>query len=50
MDKWEPVNWQEQLDKIKIMRSEQNAPVDTMGCDTLADTVENLAPNVRNFA
>jgi endonuclease-3 len=30
--KWEPSKWTEQLSAIKDMRSELNAPVDTMGC------------------
>lgn len=32
--KWEPENWLEQLNLIRTMRSEWNAPVDTMGCDS----------------
>lgn len=32
--KWEPENWLEQFNLIRTMRSEWNAPVDTMGCDS----------------
>lgn len=42
--KWEPNEWMKQLDMIKEMRSNQNAPVDTMGCDSNLD--DNLPPNV----
>lgn len=33
--KWQPENWLEQLNRIKEMRSDLNAPVDTMGCDAI---------------
>lgn len=32
-----PTRWQEHYDNIKVMRSEKTAPVDTMGCEVLAD-------------
>jgi endonuclease-3 len=35
--KWEPPAWKEQLERIREMRSEQNAPVDTAGCSSLAN-------------
>lgn len=36
--KWEPENWLEQLNLIRTMRSDSNAPVDTMGCDSNWDS------------
>jgi endonuclease-3 len=33
----EPKNWERVYDKIKQYRKEHEAPVDTMGCATLAD-------------
>ena len=47
--KWEPPMWREQLARIKEMRIEQNAPVDTMGCDSLANTNPNLSPESKRF-
>ncbi len=44
--KWEPPNWKDQLDRIKEMRSDASAPVDTMGCDALTSVDQKLAPNV----
>ena len=34
---WEPPNWRQQLQHIKEMREERDAPVDTMGCDVISD-------------
>lgn len=31
--KWEPKNWMLQLNHIRKMREEKNAPIDTMGCE-----------------
>lgn len=42
--KWEPENWMEQLNRIKTMRSQWDAPVDTMGCDSNWDA--ESPPNV----
>lgn len=42
--KWEPENWLEQLNLIRTMRAEWNAPVDTMGCDSNWDA--NSTPQV----
>ena len=34
---WEPPNWREQLDGIREMRKNRDAPVDTMGCERCHD-------------
>ena len=39
-----PANWQEIYETVKEMRKLVLAPVDTMGCETLAE--ENLSPRV----
>lgn len=39
-----PANWEEIYDAVKEMRKERLAPVDTMGCETLAE--EHLTPRV----
>ena len=39
-----PANWEEIYDAVREMRKEKLAPVDTMGCETLAD--EHLTPRV----
>ena len=39
-----PANWAEIYDAVREMRKERLAPVDTMGCETLAE--ENLTPRV----
>uniref|UniRef100_A0A1A9WHT9 HhH-GPD domain-containing protein n=1 Tax=Glossina brevipalpis TaxID=37001 RepID=A0A1A9WHT9_9MUSC len=44
---WEPKNWQEILDNIRLMRSKDNAPVDTMGCHKCAD--ENADEKTQRF-
>uniref|UniRef100_A0A1I8P1L5 Endonuclease III homolog n=1 Tax=Stomoxys calcitrans TaxID=35570 RepID=A0A1I8P1L5_STOCA len=46
-DKWEPQNWKHILDNIRIMRSKDNAPVDTMGCHKCAD--ENADEKTQRF-
>ena len=38
--KWEPQNWKELLRNIKIMRQDENAPVDSQGCERTADETE----------
>ncbi len=40
-----PANWEEIYDAVKEMRKLHLAPVDTMGCETLAE--EHLTPRVR---
>ena len=30
---WEPKNWKEQFEHIRLMRKAKDAPVDTMGCE-----------------
>ena len=42
-----PANWEEIYDVVKEMRKEKLAPVDTMGCETLAE--EHLTPRVGFF-
>jgi hypothetical protein len=44
--KWEPAEWKEVLNRIKQMRMDKSAPVDTMGCDALSSLDENLTPQV----
>ena len=39
-----PANWEEIYDAVRDMRKERLAPVDTMGCETLAQ--EHLTPRV----
>ena len=39
-----PANWEEIYDAVKEMRQNKLAPVDTMGCETLAE--EHLSPQV----
>ena len=39
-----PANWEEIYDAVREMRRERLAPVDTMGCETLAE--EHLTPRV----
>ena len=39
-----PANWEEIYDAVREMRKERLAPVDTMGCETLAE--EHLTPRV----
>jgi len=39
-----PANWEDIYDAVKDMRKEKLAPVDTMGCETLAE--EHLTPRV----
>ena len=34
---WSPPNWKEQLVNIRRMRSDFDAPVDTMGCEKISD-------------
>ncbi|CAD5124098.1 DgyrCDS12400 [Dimorphilus gyrociliatus] len=36
-EKWEPENWKIHIKNIEKMRSEREAPVDTMGCDAVGD-------------
>jgi endonuclease-3 len=36
--KWEPSLWKEQFARIRKMRSSHDAPVDTSGCDSLANS------------
>ncbi|XP_075147791.1 nth-like DNA glycosylase 1 [Haematobia irritans] len=47
VDKWEPANWKEILENIRIMRCKDNAPVDTMGCHKCAD--ENADDKTQRF-
>lgn len=42
-----PANWEQIYDAVKEMRKERLAPVDTMGCETLAE--DNLTPRVSPF-
>ncbi|KAF6240341.1 hypothetical protein HO173_001952 [Letharia columbiana] len=42
-----PANWEEIYDAVREMRKERLAPVDTMGCETLAE--EHLTPRDKRF-
>lgn len=44
--KWEPKNWQIVLENIKKMRSSNDAPVDTMGCDKTMEDLRLVDPKV----
>ena len=44
-DNWEPLDWQEVLANLKEMRKEQNAPVDSQGCERASDP--NEKPQVK---
>lgn len=37
---WKPQNWVEMLRNIKVMRQDENAPVDSQGCERTADDTE----------
>lgn len=43
---WEPLNWREQFENIKIMRSSRDAPVDDVGAASLP---ESKLPHVKRF-
>lgn len=45
---WEPKQWQEQLENIRLMRASRDAPVDKIGANKLADPT--ASPKVRNIA
>lgn len=47
LEKWEPNNWRQILENVKIMRANVPAPVDTMGCDKCSD--ENADEKTRRF-
>lgn len=47
LEKWEPSNWRQILDNIRVMRASVPAPVDTMGCDQCSD--ENADEKTRRF-
>ena len=47
--KWEPENWRQVFDLIRQMRQGQDAPVDTMGCDALANLDQTLTPKEQRF-
>ncbi|XP_031765355.2 endonuclease III-like protein 1 isoform X2 [Galleria mellonella] len=44
---WEPPNWKEFLVNLRIMRSNNDAPVDSMGCHMSMD--ENAPPKVYRY-
>ncbi|XP_013923128.1 PREDICTED: endonuclease III-like protein 1 [Thamnophis sirtalis] len=45
--KWEPVNWEQQLANIREMRRERNAPVDQMGAGACFDM--EATPEVKRY-
>lgn len=47
--KWEPRNWLAQLENIREMRKEKNAPVDTMGCEKCKGENYTEKVNVTEF-
>lgn len=44
----EPVGWETTLDRIRAFRLENPAPVDTMGCERLAEVGDHIPPEVHN--
>ncbi|XP_045535724.1 endonuclease III-like protein 1, partial [Papilio machaon] len=44
---WEPPNWRHFLDNLRMMRSNNDAPVDSMGCHMTMD--ENAPPKVIRY-
>lgn len=44
--KWEPLQWIEQLENIKIMRKDKNAPVDLDGCESISSLNPLITPKV----
>ncbi len=47
--KWEPDNWQEQYNRIKAMRADMSAPVDTCGCDVISSQDPDLPEKVKRY-
>ncbi|KAF9362118.1 DNA N-glycosylase and apurinic/apyrimidinic (AP) lyase [Mortierella sp. AD094] len=45
----EPAGWEITLDRIREFRLENTAPVDTMGCERLAEVGEHIPPEVSRF-
>ncbi|XP_014769778.1 endonuclease III-like protein 1 [Octopus bimaculoides] len=45
--KWEPEGWSLVLNNIREMRKHQDAPVDSMGCDTISDRTS--APEIFRY-
>ncbi|KAF9320294.1 DNA N-glycosylase and apurinic/apyrimidinic (AP) lyase [Podila horticola] len=45
----EPVGWETTLDRIRAFRLENPAPVDTMGCERLAEVGDHIPPEVSRF-
>ncbi|KAF9168988.1 DNA N-glycosylase and apurinic/apyrimidinic (AP) lyase [Mortierella sp. AD011] len=45
----EPVGWEITLDRIREYRLANPAPVDTMGCERLAEVGEHIPPEVSRF-
>ena len=46
-ESWEPENWKKLLKNIKIMRQEEDAPVDSQGCERTADPDETPEVNIQ---
>ena len=46
-ESWEPENWKNLLKNIKIMRQEEDAPVDSQGCERTADPDEIPEVNIQ---
>jgi len=47
--KWEPNNWKEQFERIKTMRANLDAPVDSCGCETLNSCDQNQPENIKRY-
>ncbi|ORZ16061.1 DNA glycosylase [Lobosporangium transversale] len=45
----EPVGWEITLDRLREFRLQNPAPVDTMGCERLAEVGETIPPEVSRF-
>ncbi|KAI7816572.1 DNA glycosylase, partial [Gamsiella multidivaricata] len=44
-----PVGWKITLDRLREFRLQNPAPVDTMGCERLAETGDEIPPEVKRF-
>ena len=44
--KWEPELWLVQLENIRAMRINHDAPVDSMGCDATSSLNKQTSPKV----
>ncbi|KAG0329849.1 DNA N-glycosylase and apurinic/apyrimidinic (AP) lyase [Dissophora globulifera] len=45
----EPIGWEITLDRVREFRKANSAPVDTMGCERLAERGDHIPPEVSRF-